>query len=489
MARHSSYRPYARACRSSHTWPAVAALVGLLWASSPDRAAAQRYEKIPLKMNAAQSNLQLGKVTAALRDPQVGAAGLKDIDDYFKQYYFPMMTDFAPAPLGQLVENRAKLFRQFINVPRVSPTAQKHLVDLTAQAMKVIAKGPKYHPAVRYNATLTLGQLDQQAGTTGAGGQPPIPLAAATGELAGLLAAEAMPSPVKVAALVGLERHTRLGADPQFADPITKAALAVIAREEAPEDASEAAFNWMRCLAARVLINQFAKGGLTPEAHDALVKLVGTKEMELDERCEVAESLVPTMYTAAQGVDAEPMAAALGQLARDILAAERKAAEKYQEDVLGGSSGGFGGGGGFDGGRGGFGGRGGGEYGGRGGGYGGRGGFGGGFGMDPNMSLESLGPRYERRTMLDRVLAVVAGGNAVAAGASDELKQRITELTTAMKEAAEKAASKDAVDATVAKIVVTLAEDVDAIVDGWAANNEEQPAEPAASDEDAAFGN
>jgi uncharacterized membrane protein YgcG len=325
------------------------------------------------------------------------------------------------------------------------------------------AKGKNYHPAVRYNAALILGQLDQQAA---AAGKPPVPLAAATGDLLGLLEGETIPMPVKVAALVGLERHTRFGADAQFADRITKSVLAVATSKQPPEDVSAAAFDWTRSLAARVLVNQFSKGGLTAPVHNALVELIGSKELNLDDRCKVAEALAPTMYEGAQGVDVEPMVRALGQLAQDVLTVESKDAQKYIDEMIS-AGGGLSMGG--DGGRGGYGGRGG-EFG------GGRGGdFGGGF--DPTSMAAEAGPRYERRRLLDRILAICAGGRAASGGASDEVKQQIDALVTPLQDTADVAAGDEAVDAAVTEMVVELTDEVNRVVGSWGGD-----AEPAAAD-------
>ena len=94
----------------------------------------------------------------------------------------------------------------------------------------------------------------------------------------------------------------------------------------------------MRSQAARVLANQFAKGFTAP-VHQAFVALIGSADVNLDERCRVAEMLVPTMYAGAQGVDPSQMADALGALAKAVMAAERKEAEDYQEAMVGGSGG------------------------------------------------------------------------------------------------------------------------------------------------------
>ena len=446
-------------------------------------AEAQGYKQ--LNADAAAGQLR-GKAGAAVR--QAGAptpAQLADIDKFFNSYYFPTMTNTDPAQLGALAKLRKDLFVQYINAAK-DAQMRTHLLNLSFKASGSISAGP-YHPAARYNAALILGQLDQTPAT---GATPPTPLAAGTNALTALLERPdingvPVPPAVKIAALVGLERHTRIRVDPQYSERITAAALAIATRKEPPADISDDVNGWMRRLAAQVLANQFV-AGVTAPVHEVFVTLIGSKELNLDDRCEVARLLKPTMYRNVQGVDAGEMADALGRLAKAIFAGERAKAEKYQEELLGDPSagGGFGGGG-FDGGRGGgFGGRGG--RGGRGGGYGGefggRDGFGGGFG---GMAMGPQGPHFEKRRTLDRVMALIAGASAIAdGGASDEVKQRMTALVTPLQEAADVISDDDTAELAVADAVVELAEQVNDIINGWAAGAE--PAE--GGDADAAEG-
>src|SRR5690606_15009450 len=79
----------------------------------------------------------------------------------------------------------------------------------------VVSKGdPAYHPAVRYNAILTIGLLDEQyAIESGANRRPPTPLADANKFLLQVLAVanadKPIPPSLVVGTLVGLERHAR----------------------------------------------------------------------------------------------------------------------------------------------------------------------------------------------------------------------------------------------------------------------------------------
>jgi hypothetical protein len=448
----------------------VVAVVVAVGFSGAERAVGQNFKVLAPTVNDTQAKVLGGQVANALRNAAApDAAAQKQLDDFFKGYLYPSMSSAEPAQLGQLAEKREQLFQRYLNAAK-SQGARDYLNNLTLKQMGAFAVG-RYHPAVRYNAALIMGQLDAQPGVK--------PLPAGTNGLLTLLEGEefnkvAVPTAVKVAALVGLQRHVRLGVDAPTGERITKAALAVANREELPEDASAKAYGWVRRQAAEVLAAQFAKG-LTPPVHDAFVRLLADEKTDLDDRCAVAELLKPEMFSGAQGLDAEAMAQALGDLARKVLAVEAKEAGDYLDEMIGG---GIPVPGGFDGGRGegggGYMGRGGGGYGG--GGYMGRGGGEGG-GVDFGaLGLEDQGPKYEKRRMIDRTLAIVAAAEALAAGASDELKERLAEFSTAIRQVAEASAPENATDAEITDWVVDLEKDVTRLVSNWA------PARPAAEE-------
>jgi hypothetical protein len=395
-----------------------------------------------------------GQVATILRDAQApNAAALKQLDDFFMGHFYPLMTDTDPLALGQLAEKREQLFQRYLNAIK-SQAARDHLNANTLKAMGSIAQGP-YHPAVRYNAVLIIGQLDAQPGVKA--------LPAGTDALLTLLENEQfnnqpVPTAVKVAALVGLQRHVRLGVDAPIGERITKAALAVANREDTPEDASGKAYGWVRRQAAKVLAAQFEKG-LTPPVYQTFVRLISDEKNDLDDRCAVAQLLQPTMFSGVQGLDTEDIALALGALAREVLELEAEQAGDYLDEMLegGGLAAGGEGGGRFRGGEGYM-----------------RGGEGGGaFDMS---ALDDSAPNYEKRRLLDRIFAIAAGAQAVGAGASDELKERLAEFSTTLLTVAEAAAPDNATTADIADMVVELEANIGRMVSAWA------PAKPAADE-------
>jgi hypothetical protein len=437
----------------------------LIFSAAFVRPAVAEYSVIPVKVTEAESKVLSGKVASILRDAQApNAAAIKELDKYFKFYMFSAMTSTDPVKLGELGATREQLFTRYINSAK-NAQAREHLVNSTLQAMGHIVKG-NYHPAVRYNAALILGQLET-------GGKP---IAAATEALLALLENEQIdkvevPTAVKVGALIALQRHARLGVEAALGDRMTKGALAVATREQPPEDTTAKIYGWVRRQALQLLTTQFPKS-ITPPVHDALVRVIGDDKADMDDRCGTVQLLTPEMFQGAQGLNLDSMALALGELAKEVFAIETKSAQEYIDKIVGDPSLATGGAGSFS--RGGFGG---GEYGGGGRGMYGPGGRGGDFGGGYNdFMVEDSTPHYEKRRMIDRAVAIASGADAVAAAGSDELKERLTEFATAIRGVAEAAASTEE-EMTVSRDVVQLAQDVDRMVAAWAPGGAAEPAE------------
>jgi hypothetical protein len=444
-------------------WQSMLALAVVAVACCATRSAnAQNYRALK-PTPAAEARALTGRVSTILRGAgNPSAEDLKVLDDYFMKYFFPSMTAYEPPEvLGQLGTSREWLFTRYINVAK-SQAARDHLTSSTLKAMGAIAKGA-YHPAVRYNAALIIGQLDQASGA---------PLPAATEILVSLLENDEFnkvpaPTALKVAAIIGLQRRID-GLEPAMAERVGKAATAIALRKEAPEDATPEVYGWVRKNAAKLLAAQVAKG-MTPAVHQTMVTLISDKSIDLDDRCNIAQLLKPDMYKTAEGLDLDAMTVALGDLAKHVLTLEAKDAKKFEEEYFaGGAAFAPGGGGGA------------GMAMGRGGGEMGR--MGGGFGGAGMMPLET-GPTYERRRMIDRLLAIADGASAVAAGGTDESKAKLGQLVDALRGVAVASAAEDATLEEIAPAVQDLSVDVNKLVATWIpAGAADAADEPAAGD-------
>ncbi len=397
-------------------------------------AAAQQYISAEPKIKFAEYKALEGKVATLLRDAGApNAAAQKDLDAFFKGYLYPSMTSVDPIDLGRLGAKREQLFTRYINTIKSQET-RDYINNLTLAPMVAVAKA-NFHPAVRYNAVLIVSQLDLQPNAK--------TLPAATEALLGFLESEQTPTSLKLAALIGLQRHLLIGIDAPLADRVAKSALAVINREKAPTDVKPGVYGWVRRQAAQLLAIQGAKG-LAGPAHDALVRLVKDESVDLDDRCETAKLLQAPMYQNAKGVDGNAMTMALGALAHQVLTVEAKDAKDYQDKLF--ASGNVPSGpGSFN--------------------FAARPEMGPGMAMDLS-ALDDTTPHYEKRRMVDRSLAIAQAAEAVSAGGSAEVKERAKKLAATIRTAAE-ALAGEANETRVTDAVLTLGGEVDKLVASW----------------------
>ncbi|QEG37910.1 hypothetical protein [Bythopirellula goksoeyrii] len=439
----------------------------------------ERYDTLPAKLDAREARQLAPALEQALRNTSGFGAEQKAVDDYLTKYYLPNLTVYSPEALADLAKDREKYFKNYI-AKASHASSRQHLVEIAFKFGQYCVR-KNMHPAVRYNAVLMLGDLDQQPAT---GTTPPIPLPAATSELLDLVEQDEfngvpVPESLKLGALIGLERHSRYGIDPQVKDRLTKAMLAMVADRESPEDVDQNVHDWVITLAAQVLANQNAKEP-SQEVQDALTKLIADEKLGLDDRCKVAALLKKMTYAPGGAVSGAATVPALGQLTLDVVSEGAKLAKKYQKEFLGEGgitapmAGGYGGRGGYGGGYGG--------EGGYGGGYGGEGGYGGGYGGGFSGTQEDTGPKFERRLLMARLVDIARGGNSLSEGLPDAEKEQIGSLIDEMKPVINVIEDKDAVQIDVSSAVIELEERLKTLLATWQLP-EDKPAEEAGEDD------
>jgi hypothetical protein len=301
--------------------------------------------------------------------------------------------------------------------------------------MRVIARD-NYHPAVRYNAALILGMLDQQYAGGGANPTPPVPLPAGTNDLLELLeqaefnGIKVHPS-VKVGALEGLERHVRFGLDAQYSERVTKAALAVLAQEPAVLEVGTDVNDWIKCQAARVLTRQF-KEGPNAEVHTALTRLIADDKMSLEDRCCIVGLLQRMKYSAAADTDVKSTLVPLGNLTKAVVTAGADKALEFENIFAPG-------------------------------------------GRRPSQSYGRSfgnrrgeeGPKLERRQLLARLTLIRKGAKSLSEGLSDDEQQKIQALTDLLTPVMAISADKNALDLNVAGDVIKLKDTIDNMIASW----------------------
>jgi hypothetical protein len=404
---------------------------------------AQQFIQAPVKPDAAKLKIAF---ETAVRNPAGIGASQEDVDNYLRGFFFPSMTQTNPDSLAEIANLRERLFKMYIGQAGNAAT-QEYLIGQTFTFARGMARN-NFHPAVRYNAALILGDLSSKVT------EPQVPLKQATEELLELIEQEQfnkipVPESVKLGAVIGLERQTRFGIDPSLADRLNKAMIDVL-NSKAPEDVEPAVHDWLRGTAALTLANQYAKAP-NREAFAAIVAFAADSKASLDDRCLSAAGLERITFATGADIDGKAATDAMGKLTLDVINDAAKLAEEYQEEAMSDPNIGMGGGGFDGGGRGGYG--------------GGRGGFGrGGFGGDG--SEEDTGPKFEMRQLFNRLYNIRKGSASLAKGLTDEDKSRLEDLVTELRPVVDVIEAKEpAID--VSDEVIKLQGALTGLIESW----------------------
>ena len=166
-----------------------------------------------------------------------------DFDTYYKTYALPRWTQLST--LNNLREYHKDLMSNLARAK--SGEVHDRLIKLVLDYMGKIAKSDKYHPSVRINAMLTIGDLNSVDSIQAAQN---IPLADAMPILLETVNNDKQIVPVRIAALVGINRHVTMGVnDPQIQNQIFSAMLKLVTGANAA-DLGQA---WMRKQAVNIL--------------------------------------------------------------------------------------------------------------------------------------------------------------------------------------------------------------------------------------------
>jgi hypothetical protein len=311
-------------------------LFALLVSVGGTQAFAQGYKSDPVDTKLSRFGLTARKYAADPSDTSKAA----EFRGYFEKFYFPSMTSAAPEKLEEVGKLQQDLFRNYIW--KADPRIQKELSAQVLDYAKRVISGP-YAPAVRYNAVLALGKLDDTYST---GTQPPKVSVAANNMLGSLVAASLKspkwPRNLLAGSLVGLDRHTMYFASLPRAeqDKTIATLLAVLKTKDLGGDASAEVTEWIRLRAASALANLG-----TPGEQNAILagitQLIADKDLSQAGRCAAAGLLPKLKLDPAATEAAKPTVAALQALAADFARAEAKFCEEFEDLNLGGGGGGL----------------------------------------------------------------------------------------------------------------------------------------------------
>jgi hypothetical protein len=268
-----------------------------------------------------------------------GRAGLegdngKDFDEYFRRQVFAKMTLLSE--LGKIAERRQDFFKSSFQMANPPAPVHDRLVQLTFSTMQAIAINARFHPYVRYNAMLMIGELNEVE-STGFGGnrRPPVPLPAAVNFMLTQLNDPKQIDEVRMAALVGMLRHAQIGrlgqqmnvsggGTPQERQAnlqrILAAASQVAEEKDPPAGRSIEGHTWMRRRAIDIFM---VLGASTPQVASVLEEIVADTTAPVSLRCTAAEAIgkMPTSG-GQQGFDATKTAQDLAAIAIEVCQAE-----------------------------------------------------------------------------------------------------------------------------------------------------------------------
>ena len=232
-------------------------------------------------------------------------------EDYYLNYALPRWTLERNIPLIAtdfwMRELRIELQNAKAGEPRTI------LLQNVMKIMSEIVKDEAFHPAVRCNAMLAIGYLNEQEAEVGH--TRAVPLAAALPVLLGAVKDADQIDAVRVAALVGLVRHCREGiASEPARNAVMQLLLTVATTADPPAGRSHDGHAWMRTLAIDAL-GGLKQVGPNNSVATALAAIVGDKAAPLNVRTAATRALGGLNYQPASGLKPRDLAVTLAQFA------------------------------------------------------------------------------------------------------------------------------------------------------------------------------
>lgn len=310
-------------------------------AAAPKAApAAVQYETIPLL----EAIFKDGKETEATKKinrlarevvngQQPLAQNESSFDKYFTMYEFAKLTQTDDKSLARLPKDRAAFMRNWVTQVK-RPDVHDHMVQLTFRSMKDIVT-KNYHPAVRYNAMLIVGDLNSQEPVFTGSTSVPLPYGPALEFMMAQLRDPKQIDAVRVAALIGILRHADMNAYSQQQYPATvrqdliKQMLPLVTDKKVPAERSEEGHAWLRGRAIEVV------GALGQPAYEATVvqalwNIVGDTKESLDVRFTAAAALGRMDLRAGTTLSGEELARKLADLAVE---ASRQQLKLFDDEI------------------------------------------------------------------------------------------------------------------------------------------------------------
>lgn len=266
--------------------------------------------------------------TIVKRFLQSGEGDAQEFRDYFKKYYFPAMTQPTPDGLESLGKYSNDLFKTYLD--RASGANQKFLSDEALRFAADVVRERRYHPAVRLNALLILGRLNDDYSKDNA-----VPSVDANNALCGLVTRAVtngrVPRYELTGALTGLARHAEyLAKLPKRQRSNTmKTLYTVLKTDDLAGEYDEGVRDWVYLQAADA-VSKIGTPGPRGVFALTLAKRFSDKSLSLETRAELA-SLLDGMKGKPGAFDSGPLVKATLGLASEIGERESEFARAYED--------------------------------------------------------------------------------------------------------------------------------------------------------------
>ena len=266
-----------------------------------------------------------------------------DVDRWLRGYLFPMMSQHDAQSLAHLDERRRRFFQKYIVKSPLGP-ARTFLIDsLTIPTMQNFLDG-NYHPAVKANALVILGDLNQSEGRRG--DALPRPHPEVLRYLLNVVGNQNTPGYLKMIALASVKRHADLrgvGTGNEFSpaerDQIATLMLNVCRTPSHSRSGRDSAEDWMQRRAIQIL------GSLDRSVHDKAIatflqNVVTDESVSLSARLDAVLAIAHrTAFDSQLSADITPFCYVLGEMAaksaeRGAIAIEQKITNMQINSIL-----------------------------------------------------------------------------------------------------------------------------------------------------------
>ncbi len=271
----------------------------------------RNYKELPVDTSLKSQQSNIGRM---LREG-FPSAQAQQFDEYYQKYALARwsLQKDVPDLLGYRKELRNHL--------RLGKNRQAfdHLNALALKFLTGLAEGD-FHPAVRVNAMLAIGELNSVEPSAS---DSAVPLPEALTVLIDVVGNEKLPDAVRATAMVGVLRHAAAKVrDEEARRRLTAAMLEVLARD-IPSGAAGPGREWILGQAVESLGLLGAPGENNAVAK-AILKVLANKNLSFSTRTIAASALGGLAFNDTAGLNASAAAAAVAQYASDACAEEQR---------------------------------------------------------------------------------------------------------------------------------------------------------------------